>query len=273
MQEERLQREKAETDRLLAAAKLGDRHALEELLTRYQGDVLRFGLKMCGHPEDAQDVLQETMLTAARSISRFRGEAALSTWLYQIARSFCIKKRRRLRHEAEAGGNQETCETETLAHDSENPEEQLAARQLEEALERALSQLDPKYREVFVLRDLEGLSAAETATVLGLQVATVKTRLHRARAQMRALLAPILGHEEKPHRGCPEILRLFSRYLEGELSPSFCSELQAHVSQCKRCAAECEALRSLLAACRSLPQPQVPREVEEAVRAAIRAAG
>src|SRR5512136_29735 len=83
--------------KLLMAARGGDRDALETLLLRYQPRVYRFGMKMCGDPDDAEDVLQETLLAMARSLRDFRGASSLSTWLYTIARSFCVKKRRRIR--------------------------------------------------------------------------------------------------------------------------------------------------------------------------------
>ena len=79
---------------LLAAARAGDRQALEALLERHEGRVYRFGMKMCRDPEDARDVLQDTLLAMARGIRDFRGASSLSTWLYTIARSFCIQKRR-----------------------------------------------------------------------------------------------------------------------------------------------------------------------------------
>src|SRR5690349_19259082 len=79
---------------LLDGAKRGDRAAVDELLRRYESSIYRFGLRMCGDEEAAREVLQETLLAAFRNVKSFRGDAALSTWLYQIARSFCIKQRR-----------------------------------------------------------------------------------------------------------------------------------------------------------------------------------
>ena len=84
---------------LLDRARTGDRRALEDLIGRHQRRVYRFGLKMCRDPEDAKDVLQETLIAAARNIRDFRGASAVSTWLYTIARSFCIKRRRRGKRE------------------------------------------------------------------------------------------------------------------------------------------------------------------------------
>src|SRR5512143_3531332 len=85
-----------EADRtLLERARAGDHRALESLLERHQAQVYRFGMKMCRDPEDAKDVLQDTLLAMARGVKDFRGASSVSTWLYTIARSFCIKKRRR----------------------------------------------------------------------------------------------------------------------------------------------------------------------------------
>ena len=82
-------------DRLLEAARAGDKHALELLLERHQVQIYSFGMKMCRDPEDAKDVLQDTLLAMARGVRGFQGGSSLSTWLYTIARSYCIKKRRR----------------------------------------------------------------------------------------------------------------------------------------------------------------------------------
>ena len=86
--------ERADTQ-LLEAARRGDGRALEDLLERHQAQVYRFGMKMCRDPEDARDVLQDTLLAMAKGVRDFRGASSISTWLYTIARSFCIKKRRR----------------------------------------------------------------------------------------------------------------------------------------------------------------------------------
>src|SRR5690606_30364024 len=80
---------------LLERARQGDERALEDLLVRHQAQVYRYGLSMCRDPEDAKDVLQDTLLAMARGVREFRGESSLSTWLYTVARSFCIKKRRK----------------------------------------------------------------------------------------------------------------------------------------------------------------------------------
>ncbi len=201
-------------DDLLAAARLGDADALEGLILRYQPRVLRFGVKMCGDPEDAGDIAQETLLVMARSLREFRGEASVSTWLYTIARSFCIKKRRRSKfapaHEESLEGL-EDARRDGLADPAPGPEQTAFGREVESALAAAIDALDPDQREVLVLRDIEGLTAPEVAQVIGLSVDAVKSRLHRARLAVRQRVAPVLGMStDWPMSvGCPDVLVLF----------------------------------------------------------------
>src|SRR5574342_252792 len=134
---------------LLDAARQGDRRALEQLLSRHQRRVYRFGLKMCRDPEDAKDVLQDTLLAVARGLKDFRGASSVSTWLYTIARSFCIKKRRRSKfapeqEESLQGGPEG--EPMQVADTARPPDESLAGRQIEAALEAAIGSLAPMYR-------------------------------------------------------------------------------------------------------------------------------
>src|SRR6187455_2423907 len=135
-------------------------------------------MKMCRDPEDAADVLQDTLLAMARGVRDFRGASSMSTWLYTIARSFCIKKRRRSKFAPEEERSLDTdvaAETRHLAAKTDAPDEALAGRQVERALEQAIAALEPMYREVLLLRDVEGLSAAEVAEVVGASVQAVKS--------------------------------------------------------------------------------------------------
>jgi RNA polymerase sigma-70 factor (ECF subfamily) len=143
---------------LLAAAQRGDREALGRLLETHQARVYRFGMRMCRAEEDAKDVLQETLLAAARTLPEFRGASSLSTWLYTIARSFCIKQRRRSKFAPEAIESLDSGEPARAVIQLPDPargaDEALDGRRLEAALEEAIGALDPKYREVLVLRDV-----------------------------------------------------------------------------------------------------------------------
>ena len=259
-------------DALVAAARAGDRAAIEALLERYQERVFGFGLRMCGDSEDAKDVLQDTLLAAARTIGDFRGESSLSTWLYTIARSFCIKRRRRSKF---APNEELASDSETLALPASGPApDELASRgEVRRALAGALQALDTASREVLILRDIEGLTAPEVANVTGTSVDAVKSRLHRARAALREHLAASLGDAPLPEAaGCPDVLTAFSKQLEGDLEPHLCAELQGHIDRCAACRATCDSLKRTLAACASAPAGAVPEAVRDAVRTAWRAA-
>lgn len=297
---------------LLEAARGGDARALETLLERHQTQVYRFGMKMCRHPEDAREVLQDTLLAAARGIRDFRGASSISTWLYSVARSFCIKHRRKDSHAPEQARSLDDEDTSTevtaVADPGKTPEEALAQRQIERALEEAISRLDAGQREVLVLRDMEGLTAPEVAEVLGVSVQAVKSRLHRARLAVRAELAPLLGVPTEPAMepakqtttgnaagtatatetatvtanatnagpaagsagACPDVLTLFSRHLEDEISADVCAEMERHLRGCPRCRGACESLQRTLATCRNVPSPEVPPAVQRSVRTALR---
>jgi RNA polymerase sigma-70 factor (ECF subfamily) len=266
----------ATDDELLTAARQGDAAALEALLVRYQPHLYRFGLRMCGNEDDAGEVAQESLIAMARSLRDFRGEASVSSWLYAIARSFCIKKRRRgkfapVREKSlDAPGIDAA---RRLADPAPNPEQTATNQELQRALTRAIDGLEPMQREVLVLRDVEGLSAPEVAKVLGISVDAVKSRLHRARVAVRQAIAPVLGSPSDASPGdsmCPDVLTLFSQHLEGEINPSVCAAMEAHLAQCGRCRSTCESLKRTLVVCRQLPTPEVPASIAASIRAAIR---
>lgn len=258
---------------LVAAAKAGDRQALEDLLGRHQARVYRFGKKMCRDDEDAADVLQETLLAAARSLPEFREASSVSTWLYTIARSFCIKRRRTSKF---APATMESLDqvgeqAVTVADPARSPEEEAAGKQVQIALDDAIDALEPIYREVLVLRDVEGLPAADVAEALGLTVEAVKSRLHRARMAVRERVAPVLGLEADgtPTASCRDVVELFSRRMEGEIDGASCADLEQHLRTCPVCRGRCDSLRSTLALCRRAGEAPVPPEVERSVRVAL----
>jgi RNA polymerase sigma-70 factor (ECF subfamily) len=237
--------------------------------------VLRFGLKMCGDPEDAKDVLQETLLAASRGVQSFRGDAAFSTWLYTIARSFCLKQRRRSKFApsddalVSDDGAHETRAIEDPAH---TPEQAASQRELGTALEDAIGALNAPYRDVLLLRDVEGLSAPEVADVLGTSVDAVKSRLHRARLFVRQRLEPLIGTPPDPATTtCPDVLQTLSEHEEGDISAEVCADMERHLDGCPHCRGACETLKRTLALCRTAPAAEVPEDVQQAVRAALRA--
>lgn len=254
---------------MLVAVKAGDGAALSTLLERYQPHVYRFGLKMCRDVEDARDVLQETLWAMARTIQGFRGGASFTTWLYTIARSHCIKKRRRRKGASDPVALEDSPDaTRNLVAAGRDPSERLLGKELEQALDEAIGALDPRYREVLLLRDVEGLTATEVAEVLGIGVSAVKSRLHRARVEVRGRLEPLVGREPAAAApaGCPDVLALLSKKIEGEIGPEVCAEMERHLASCGRCGELCDSMRRVLRTCRSLPTPELPAELEASIR-------
>ena len=263
-----------EDQQLLEQARLGQPDALERLLERHQAQIYRFGLKMCRDPEDAKDVLQDTLLSVARNVRDFRGGSSLSTWLYSVARSFCIKKRRKSKFAPKEAPSSLENGAERVADPGKMADEAIASKQVEQALEEAIGALEPMYREVLLLRDVEGLTAPEVARVTGVSVQAVKSRLHRARLSVRAQIAPLLGiPSDLPAAAgtCPDVLALFSSHLEGEVNAELCAEMERHIEGCPRCKGACDSLKRTLSLCHTaVAATQIPVPVQTSVKAALR---
>ena len=190
---------------LIAAVRAGSAEALEEVLTRHERQVYRFGLRMCGNEADARDVLQETLVAALHHLPEFRGEADLSTWLYRIARSHCSRSRRKHVGEPNSFVGLDQPEAQGIADESRAPEDTAHAREIGQVLQTAIVALPESYREAIVLKDVEGLSADDAAQVLEIDVAAFKSRLHRARLELRGHLTTLLGSErEAGPASCPD---------------------------------------------------------------------
>jgi RNA polymerase sigma-70 factor, ECF subfamily len=158
--------------------------------------IYRFAHRLCGEAETAKDLVQETFLNAYRGLDQFRGDAKISTWLYTIASRACLRMRRRRKGAPERELSLEefipTSDGEfrlQIPIDGLSPEAALQNKQLREALDTAINQLPKKYKMVLVLRDMEGLSAKEVGTIMGLNERAVKSRLHRARLFVRRHLS------------------------------------------------------------------------------------
>ena len=163
----------------------GDRGAFEELVRTHQHRIYALALRMLGNAAEAQDVAQEAFLRAHRGLAEFRGEARLSTWLYAIASRLCLNRlagsERRLTRHGE--------ETLTRLPDGRpGPDQTLERGEIEEALHRAIGELAEERRIVVILRDVVGLAEEEIAEALELPVGTVRSRLHRARLDLKEKL-------------------------------------------------------------------------------------
>lgn len=167
---------------LVAAAARGDAAAMERLLVRAQEVAFRFSLLVCGHVEDAEDVMQDALLRTYRHVSEIKDPHAFRTWLYSTVRNACLMKRRRRAGEpaqfVPAGAID-------IAGAGRPPDQQLIDSWIDRRLHAALATLPGTLRAIVVLREIEGLSTREVAQVTGITEANVKTRLHRARVLLR----------------------------------------------------------------------------------------
>jgi len=177
---------------LVRRAAAGDRAAFERLASRHAAALYRFTVRVCGGEREAEDALQDGLLAAWRGAATFRGDSAARTWLYQVVVNACRRRHRRRAGEPAATDGEEAAAA--VAIDESGPEERVAARQAGRALEAALAELGAEAREVLLLRDVEGLSGEETAAALGLGLAAMKSRLHRARLDLKARVEARLGH-------------------------------------------------------------------------------
>ena len=177
---------RAEVDRLVDAARSGDRAAFDELVRRTYVDTYTLAMRLTANEEDARDVVQESYLRAWKGIKSFRGDAQFSTWMYRItanAAATLVQKRRRRRTES-----LEYVEEPIDASIEGQPDVAAESSIGLEELARAVAALPPKLRSIVVLKDVYGLSHEAIAEDLGISVAAAKVRLHRARKRLRDVL-------------------------------------------------------------------------------------
>ncbi|HEX6989287.1 MAG TPA: sigma-70 family RNA polymerase sigma factor [Bacillota bacterium] len=169
----------------------GDVSAFEPLVRRYERRVYSLALRYSGDRDDAYDLTQETFVRAFRALRSFRGDASFSTWLHRIAVNVCLDelRRRRSRPNARLDEPLATEDGEAvrqLADDDPGPQQRLEQKELGETIRQEIAALPAEYATVVILRDLQDLSYEEIAQVLDISLGTVKSRLHRGRAALRA---------------------------------------------------------------------------------------
>jgi len=178
---------------IVAQARLGNTGAFNELLRRYERKIFRLALHITQNREDAEDVLQESFLKAYEHLDQFQGQSKFYTWIVRIAVNQALMKLRKRKSDRSVSLD-ETIDTgednlsREIAAWDENPEQQYSRDELQGILTSAIDGLAPIYRAVFVLRDIDGLSTEEAAEALELSVPAVKSRLLRARLQLREKL-------------------------------------------------------------------------------------
>jgi RNA polymerase sigma-70 factor (ECF subfamily) len=177
---------------LVNAIQSGRQDLFAELVGRYQSALYNFGLKMCGESRDAEDMVQDTFLNVFKYLKGFRYETKFRNWLYRVASSICLKKKRKSKfapdHELSLDDFLPTEEAQAEQHVpawASLPLEQVLNVELNQTLKTAILELPEKYRMVLVLRDVEGFSTEESAQILNLTAANIKVRLHRARLFLR----------------------------------------------------------------------------------------
>ena len=174
---------------LVARLRRGEPRAFEELVIAYQHRVFGVAFRMLGRRAEAEDIAQEAFLRAYRSVGEFRGDAKLSTWLYAITSRLCLNRLssaayQRTRHDDEL--------LSRVADETEDVAGQVERREREAVVRAAIAELDDDRRLVLVLADLEGLAYEEIAEALGVPIGTVRSRLHRARTDLRTRLEKLL---------------------------------------------------------------------------------
>ena len=170
----------------------GDVNAFEKLVTEYEKAVYAIALRMTGNAEDAADMTQETFIKAYNSLQSFRGDSKFSVWLYRIASNVCLdflRSRSRKPTVSLSVEDDEGEETELdIADESQSPEQLLERGLTRDAVRRGLEALPPDYRQILLLREIQGLSYEEIADVLQIEVGTVKSRIFRARKRLCSFL-------------------------------------------------------------------------------------
>jgi RNA polymerase sigma-70 factor (ECF subfamily) len=178
---------------LVAAAKKGDMAAFEELVNRYERKIFRLTMNITGNREDAEDAMQDAFLKSYSHLKTFQGDSRFYTWLVRIAANEALMRLRKRRPnqvslDEPVVGNDDNLIPREVQDWGPGPEQRFAQTEMREILSHVIEQIEPEYRMVFVLRDIEELSTEDTAATLGLSVPAVKSRLLRARLKLRQKL-------------------------------------------------------------------------------------
>jgi RNA polymerase sigma-70 factor (ECF subfamily) len=187
---------------LITAINAGDQKLFYLLVQRYEQRLYNFGLRMCNDSRDAEDMVQETFLNVFRYLGDFRYETKFKNWIYRIASSICIKKRRKSKFAPE----RELSLEEFIPRDPQSvptelpdwtrlPLDHLLNEELTATIREAIGALPEKYRVVMLLRDIEGFNTEEAAQILSLTPSNVKVRLHRARLFLKENLKAYFDHD------------------------------------------------------------------------------
>ena len=264
--------------------------AVDEAIGLLQNTVYSFSMKVCGHPEDAEDTMQEVLSRSLGHLAKIQDPQALAVWLYTVTRNRCWRMRRKgasapkhiqsldelMPDEAELG--------RLLQDAAPGPEANLLHAEQHHLLHQAVLRIPAQLRIVLVLHDMEELTTEQVAQILGLRPGTVRVRLHRARLAVRKEMGRTLdGASGLPARGkpagiqptvkksrrsrakgaqrpteCRDLFANLSEYLDGRAEPHTCEEMRGHIEACPACVAFLRDLRVAIDRCRSLEVPCDP---------------
>lgn len=253
--------------------------AVEEAIGLLQNTVYSFSMKVCGHPEDAEDTMQEVLFRSIAHLSKIQDPQALAVWLYTVTRNRCWRMRRK-----GADASKQAYSLDELMPDdaelgrllvdaAESPESNVLHAEQAHLLHQAVLRIPAPLRLVLVLHDMEELNTEQVATILGLQPGTVRVRLHRARLAVRKEMTHVLdgAPEEKdgtrPGRKksgaakskrpaeCRDLFANLSDYMDGRVEAPTCDQMRKHIEACPACVAFLRDLRGAIDRCRALEIP------------------
>jgi len=255
--------------------------AVEEAIGLLQNTVYSFSMKVCGHPEDAEDTMQEVLYRSLSHLARIQEPQALAVWLYTVTRNRCWRMRRKSAHAPKHTLSLDELMPDDaelgllLADAAAGPESDLLHAERHNLLHQAVLRIPAPLRMVLVLHDMEELTTGEVARILNLQAGTVRVRLHRARLWVRKEMGRMLegaagqsAERAKPKaertRGrkrpaeCRNLFLNLSEYLDGRVEPKTCEQMREHIEACPACVAFLRDLRSAIDRCRSMELPCDP---------------
>lgn len=225
---------------IVARLKAGDLAACRACVEAHSDELYRLALRVLGDASEAEDVVQETFFNAFKSLNTFDGRSSLGTWLFRIAYNAALMRLRTRKRVVpmDDADDEEVPTPQQVVAWSEEPEVLLQRKEAADILDKAIAALPHTLREVFVLRDVEQVSTAETAQRLGLSESAVKVRLHRARMALRERLTDYFG-ERAPSQvrtiTCEQLLKYLSEYIDHELNEPLERKASEHIATCPHC--------------------------------------
>lgn len=188
-------------ENLVQRCQEGDLDAFDQIVEEYSQKVYNLTYRMIGNPADASDLSQEVFVRVYRSLNNFRGESSFSTWLYRIATNVCLDEIRRRNRKSAIPLKQRICIDDEQCRDipdwSTVPETIVQSKELQEEIQGMINSLNPEYRLVIILRDIQGYSYAEIGEIINCSIGTVKSRLSRARKSLKMKIKEYWEHREQ----------------------------------------------------------------------------